>query len=875
MPELPDALGFLLRKCFLRAAAPKTCFIIFVGLTLGTQIKADVLTYHNDAARTGQDLSETNLTLANVNTNTFGLLFSQSVDGQIYGQPLYVSNVAITNKGTHNTVFVVTEHDSVYAFDADNNTGSNASPLWHVSFINPVVGITTVPNQDVNSLDLVPEIGITSTPVIDPTSKTIYVEAKTKETSGNTVNYVHRLHALDLGSGMEKFGGPVVIDPVINGVGIDNDGAGHVPFNSLRQLNRPGLLLANGVVYAAFSSHGDNEPYHGWVIGYNASTLQLQGVFNVTPNGSEGGIWEANDGPAADTSGYIYVSTGNGTFDGTTNSDYGDSFLKLKPLGTNVILIDYFTPYNQAALSSSDMDLASGGLVLLPDAAGNSTHQHLLVGAGKQGVMYLVDRDNLGHFNSSNNNQIVQSIPLTSCFSTPAYFNGMLFYIGNGGTPQAYSCSGGLLGTNPLSFNTNVFGYPGASPSISANGTNNGILWAIQNGTPAILHAYNATNLANELYNSRQSPCDELGTAVKFSVPTIANGKVYVGTAAALAVFGNGQMSARNCANSFPSTSYALVVSNDNPALYWNFDETSGDAREMMAGTASDGLIPVNGASRTSHSLNRDGLNLGNAATFVKANGQYFYSSSLGYSSAVIQPPWLLEFWMQASLYGQSKQQDSYLIDFGPGGGNAPAVLYDYVGGAQPRNGLEMFAVGTRTGAGPVIADPYWHHVIFACYGNGTVGVTNRMDIYLDGTSTAENIQKTFSSSLTMDSQFLIGTSAPQYAAIDGFTGNMDEVAVYDLSGFTNVAAVTTKASSLASRHFAAAIGSPPIAINLTNNQVIISWGISVNGFHLQSSPTLTNPQWVNTTNLPTFVNKMEQVTINPGTESQFFRLTR
>lgn len=860
-------------KCLMRGASYKVCFILWL---VGPEpLPADVLTYHNDVARTGQNLSETNLTPANVSMNNFGLLFFQPVDGQIYGQPLYVSNVTITNKGAHNAVFVVTEHDSVYALDADSDLGSNSSPLWRVSFINPAAGITTVPYQDVNSTDLTPEIGITSTPVIDATSKTIYIEAKTKEVSGSTVNYVHRLHALDLGSGVEKFGGPIIVHPVVNGTGAGNDGAGHVPFNPLRQLNRPGLLLENGVVYLAFASHGDNGPYHGWVVGYNASTLQPQGVFNTTPNGSEAGIWESGDGPAADTYGNIYTFTGNGTFDSTTNSDYGDSFLKLTPDGTNVILTDYFTPFNEAALADGDLDLGSGGLVVLPDAVGNSAHPFLLLGAGKQGVLYLLDRANLGHFNGSNNNQIVQMMTLASCFSTPAYFNGMLYYIGNGGTPQAYAFTNGWLATNPFTVNTNIFGYPGASPSISANGTSNAILWAIQRSGNAILHAYNATNLADELYNSQQTPCDQLGTAVKFSVPTVANGKVYVGTAAALSVFGMGIVSPRNCENLLPTTSYTLMVSNDNPALYWNFDEISGNAQEVMPITASDDLVPVNGASRINHTADQDGLNLGNAASFVKTNGEYYFTSALNYISGQIQPPWLLEFLMQASLYGQSTQQDSYLIDFGPGGGNSPAVLYDYVGGADPRNGLEMFAAGTRTGAGPVITDPYWHHILFACYGNGTIGVANRMDIYLDGTNAAQDVQSSFSSSLAMNSQFLIGTSAPQYATFDGFTGNLDEVAVYDLSASTNINSVTAKAFSLAARHFAAAIGNPPLAVTLTNNQINISWGISVNGFALQSSPALSPPRWTNFPGSPTIIGEREEINLTAGDQCQFFRLKR
>jgi hypothetical protein len=506
----------------------------------------DVLTYHNDNARTGQNLSETNLTSANVNTNTFGLLFTCPVDGKVYAQPLYMAALAITNEGTHNVVFVATENDSVYAFDADDNTGSNATPLWQVSFINPAAGVTTVPSADVNSGDLSPVIGITSTPVIDSASLTLYVEAKTKEVSAAATNYVHRLHALDLGSGAEKFGGPVVIQPVAPGTGDGNDGAGNVPFNGLRQLNRPGLLLLNDVVYVAYASHGDNGPYHGWVLGFNAQTLQPQGVFISTPNGGLGGFWEGGDGPAADDYGNLYLISGNGTFDGTNNNDYADSYIKLTPSDTNLDLVDYFTPFNQQTLSAVDLDVGSGGLVLLPDAAGSSTHPHLAVGAGKDGIIHLVDRDNFGQFNDSDNNQIVQSVPaINASFGTPAYFNNTLYYIANNDTLKAFSCSNALLGTNPASASSTVFANLGDSPSISANGTINGIVWALQDDSLAILHAFDATNVALELYNSQQAGGrDEIGLAVKFAVPTVANGKVYVGAASCLAVFGGGTWNA-------------------------------------------------------------------------------------------------------------------------------------------------------------------------------------------------------------------------------------------------------------------------------------------------------------------------------------------
>jgi hypothetical protein len=508
---------------------------------LSATAQVSVLTYHNDNARTGQNLNETVLTPANVNFNTFGLLFSCAVDGQIYAQPLYMPGVAITNMGKHNVVFVATEHDSVFAFDADNNAGSNSAPLWRASFINPAAGVTTVPSADVGSSSLSPEIGITSTPVIDPSTMTLYVEAKTKEVIDTTTNYVHRLHALDLGSGEEKFGGPVVIRPTVPGTGLGNDGAGNVPFNGLRQMNRPGLLLANGVVYVAYASHGDAPPYHGWVLGFNAQTLQPQGVFNSTPNGDSGGVWEGGDGPAADAEGNIYIITGNGTYDGSTNNDYGDSYIKLNPSGTNLSLADYFTPYNQQSLSSDDWDVGSSGLIVLPDAAGNAAHPHLVVGASKIGTVFLVDRDNMGGFNSFNNNQVVQTMlsGIGYCFSSPAYFNNAVYFICDYDALKAFSISDGLLETNPFSVSSAPFPIYGATPSISANGTNNGIVWALQYSTSAILCAYNATNLTAELYDSQQAGLrDALGAPIKFAVPTVANGKVYVGTAAALSVFG-------------------------------------------------------------------------------------------------------------------------------------------------------------------------------------------------------------------------------------------------------------------------------------------------------------------------------------------------
>jgi hypothetical protein len=507
--------------------------------------QVSVLTFHNDNARSGQNLSETGLTHGNVNSNTFGKLFSQTVDGQLYAQPLYLANVAITNKGTHNVVFVVTAHGSVYAFDANNNSGANVAALWQVSFINPAAGITTVPNAEVNSGNVAPEIGIISTPVIDASTGTIYVEMKTKEVSGPTTNYVHRLHALSVGSGAERFGGPTLITATVIGNGNGNDGSNHVAFSGLRQMNRPGLLLLNGIVYIAYGSHGDQGAYHGWLLGYDAQTLQPKGVFNTTPNGGLGGFWNGGGGPAADSDGNIYAITGNGTFNAGTNN-YGDSFLKLTNNGIGLNLVDYFTPFNQQDLANRDADLGSGATIVLPASAGNGTN--LIVGAGKDGKIYLINRDSMGHYNSVNDSQIVQSFQgIANSFGTPAYFNNTLYYVGGGDKLKAFRFSGGVLVTTPASQSSTTFGWPGGTPSISANGALNPIAWVLQtdgadSGGHAILHAYNGTNVALELYNSAQAGTrDDPGAAIKFTVPTVANGKVYVGGASRLSVYGNAQ----------------------------------------------------------------------------------------------------------------------------------------------------------------------------------------------------------------------------------------------------------------------------------------------------------------------------------------------
>jgi uncharacterized protein (TIGR03437 family) len=506
-------------------------------ITLPLWAQVNVLTYQYDNSRAGANLNESVLTPANVNQSQFGKLFSFAVDGYVYGQPLYLGNMSIAGKGTHNLVLVATEHDSVYAFDADSSSGANAAPLWHVSFINAAAGVSTVPYADTGCNQIVPELGITSTPVIDAASGTVYVVAMTKETEGGSANYVQRLHALDISTGAERSSSPVEIQATYPGTG---EGGGTLVFAPRNYKQRPGLLLLNGVVYAAFSSHCDIGTYHGWLLGYDAKTLKQVAVYNNTPNGNQGSFWQGNAAPAADAEGNIYVVAGNGTFDYPDGGgDLGESYIKLSSAG-GLAAIDYFAPFNFGELDGADLDVGSAGVALIGDEAGSASHPHLLVGAGKEGRIYVLDRDNLGKWRNGADSQIVASLAGAiggGLFGNPAYFNKTVYFGGAGDNLKAFSLGNAKLGTSPSSETGAQFGYPGGVPSISANGTTNGIVWFLE--TSNILHAYDASNLGHELYNSNQNRSrDALASYVKFSVPTIANGKVYVGTQSSVAVYG-------------------------------------------------------------------------------------------------------------------------------------------------------------------------------------------------------------------------------------------------------------------------------------------------------------------------------------------------
>jgi hypothetical protein len=508
-----------------------------------------MFTYHADRFRSGVNLQEFALTKSTVASATFGKVFSRVVDGQIYAQPLHVANLTIAG-AKHNVVFVATEHSSVYAFEADGRT---TAPFWKRSFINPSAGITTIAKP--GSALISPEISISSTPVIDPSTSTLYVAVSTSEHG----SIVHRLHALSLTTGAEKFGGPIVIQGSVPGAYPGVAVNGRVPFVPKQHLQRPALLLLNGNVYIAYGSNGDQLPYNGWLFAYSAAAtgvLHRVALFCTSPNKGASAIWQSGDGPAADPAGNIYVATGNGDFDlNTGGRDAGNSVLKLALQAGALVVTDYFTPSNTADLAAKDLDLGAGGPIL-PSTQTGAAASNLVVVGGKDGNVYVVNRDNMGKFNASANNN-VQTVavgnpePTNGLFATPVAL-GSSIYFGEVNEPlELFTFSNGLLSTAPTAQTSNSFLYPGTSPMISTNGSSS-ILWALDlhgyvggtpDGTintpgPAVLHAYDGSTL-QELYNSTQAGTrDRAGKALKFTSPTVANGHVYVGTANELDVYG-------------------------------------------------------------------------------------------------------------------------------------------------------------------------------------------------------------------------------------------------------------------------------------------------------------------------------------------------
>ena len=550
--------------------------------------------------------NETILTPANVNINSFGKLFSYPVDGWVYAQPLYVAGVTLgtgtVQAGTtHNIAFVVTEHDTVYAFDADSDVGANGNPLWSVSLIGS--GEKTVPNNDLSCGDLFPEIGITATPVIDLTTNTIYVVAKT---TVNDTTFIQRLHALDITTGQEKFGGPVALSGSVSGNGSGSSG-GVLNWDPKWQHSRASLLLVNGIVYVTTGSHCDNGPWHGWILAYNAATLNRTGAWCSSPNSLGSGLWGGGSSPAADVPagkpyGRIFVATGNGTYDAvapnyTNSADYGDSILKLDlnngvPTmnSSGTVVGDAFTPHNQANLNNADEDQGSGGTVLLPDPS--------LVQVGKSGIVYVLNRENLGGYNPNNTNDPGEAAKIGGVWGGPAYWNGHVYVWGQGDFLKAFSFTNGVLSANPTSTSTQGAAPDGGTysptPSVSANGTTNGIVWSLvtdnaQTQGRAILYAHDATNVASLLYSSGSIGSesnftrDNPGNSVKFIVPTVANGKVYVGSESQFSVFGllDGATQAATPAISPASQSFnssvqvTITDSTSGASIYYTTDGTA------------------------------------------------------------------------------------------------------------------------------------------------------------------------------------------------------------------------------------------------------------------------------------------------------------
>jgi PQQ-like domain len=499
----------------------------------------DIVTYKYDPGRTGQNVTESVLTLANVSSASFGLQRFLAADGKVDAQPLYLSGLTVQG-AKHNVVFVATESDSVYAFDADSG-----ATLWHVSLLGSGETVNDLPSYGCSQVS--PTIGITSTPVIDRSAGphgTIFLVAMSIATASGT--YYQRLHALDVTTGAEMLNGPVTISATYPMQG------GTTSFDPAQYEERAALLLSGGTIYTSWTSHCDATPYYGWIIAYSESTLARTAVLNVAPNSGGAGpaIWMSGGGPAADSSGNIYLLTANGAFETTLDAngfpsggDYGNSFLKLSTAGGTLSVADYFAMSNAVGESDNDQDLGSGGILLLPDLtdSGGAVH-HLAIGAGKDSNLYVVDRDSMGKFSPTVNNiwQQLSNVLPNGIWSTPAYFNGVVYYGSVDSALVAFPIVAARLASTRSSSTSTNFTYPGTSPAVSANGSANGIVWAHENSSPAVLHAYDASNLAHELYNSSQAANgrDQFGAGNKFITPAIADGKVFVGAQNGVAVFG-------------------------------------------------------------------------------------------------------------------------------------------------------------------------------------------------------------------------------------------------------------------------------------------------------------------------------------------------
>lgn len=621
----------------------RTWLPLLAGLLAAPFARAqtDVLVSHYDDSRTSANLSEPSLTTATVNSAGFGKVYAFAVDGMLFAQPLVKSNLAIAGKGTFNVVFIATQHSSLYALDADT-----ATPIWRRSFINPAGGLTTrttVTGQE----DILPEVSITSTPVIDPATGTMYVVAETQQ---NGAAPYYWLHAIDITTGADKVA-PTIIQASI--------GTGQIPLriDAATSQQRPGLVLSNGVVYVGFGSSGDSYPWVGWLVGYDAATLARVAVFCTSTSGSQGsGVWSSGEAPPVDSAGNLFIATGNGYF--SPPGAWGDSIIRLATSG-GLSVHDYFTPFNQAALGGADLDIASAGMTLLPDAAGSSAHPHLLVASGKDGELYLLDRDNMGQFQSSSttpNSQIVQWFPnaigvavvnvtnptlnyVSNSYHSPAYWNNRLYFCGVADSCKLFTMSNGLLNTTagaltPASKTATGYPYPGGQPVISAasSGATSAVLWAVERRTStniSVLHAYDATNLATELYNSTQAAGnrDAAAAPVKMPVATVANGKVFVPTVSELDVYGLlastparlAQPAFTPAPGTYSSGQTVTLSAAAGAAIYYTLD----GSQPTLSASLYTGPISV-GASTTISAMAVQG----GALTSTVATGNYTISST-------------------------------------------------------------------------------------------------------------------------------------------------------------------------------------------------------------------------------------------------------
>jgi len=520
---------------------PLAIRFVLVGFTLfAMSAVAQVTTSQYDNLRTGATLIEKTLTPQNVNAKQFGKLGAFKVDGAVFAQPLFIPSVEIPGKGRHDVIFIATEHDSVFAFDA---TRPSDPPLWQVSMLDKARGSVPLSEDDAQCPFIRPEVGITSTPVIDLPTGTLYVLARTKiRHAVGDDEYFQHLHALAITTGVEKFGGPKLISASVPGKGAGSTN-GRVAFHPLLENPRAALLLANRVLYLTWASSCDVDPYHGWVMAYDPETLAQRAVLNITPDGDQGGIWASDTGPGADTAGNIYVPTGNGTFDASSGGrDYSDSVLKLAIQGSSIVVRDYFTPYDQARLSAGDADLGSSGPLLLPDQPG--PHRHLLLQPTKGSMLYVIDRDGMGQFHHDGDS-IVQRIRMAGGgYGAMAYWNGHVFFACSDDFLRDYTIKNAQLTLN--TYSNTKFENPGATPSVSADGNKNAIIWAIATKTwngpdnkPAVLYAFDATNIAQPIYTSEQNgQRDRAAMATRFVIPVVVNGRVYFGARGEVEVYG-------------------------------------------------------------------------------------------------------------------------------------------------------------------------------------------------------------------------------------------------------------------------------------------------------------------------------------------------